>query len=106
MSWFLVVLAGLFEVVWVLAMKLSQGFTRPGFSLLTLVALVASIGLLGFACRQLPLGVAYSLWVGIGVLGSLLASSYWLGESLNWLQWFWVALILLGVMGLKISTPG
>jgi len=105
MPWLLVVAAGLFEVVWVLAMKLSEGFARPGFSLLTLVALVASIGLLGLACRTLPLGVAYCLWVGIGVLGSLLVSHWWLGESLSGLQWFCIALILLGVLGLKLFTP-
>lgn len=72
MSWWIVLCAGLFEVAWVVGLKYSAGFTRPWASLATLLALLVSLWLLSLALRHLPLGTAYAVWVGIGVLGSAL----------------------------------
>ena len=72
MSWWIVPCAGLFEVAWAVGLKYSAGFTRPWPSLATLLALLVSLWLLSLALRHLPLGTAYAVWVGIGVLGSAL----------------------------------
>jgi len=103
LSWIWLVLAGLCEVVWVVALGRSEGFTRPGASALTVAALIASVGLLGVAMREIPLGVAYVVWVGIGVAGTAVLSVVWLGEE--WSAWRLgaIALVVLGVAGLKAS---
>ena len=72
MAWVLLFAAGLLEIVWAYAMKLSQGFTRPGATVVTLIAMIASFGLLSVAMRTLPLGTAYTVWTGIGAVGAFL----------------------------------
>ncbi|EPL8291375.1 TPA: multidrug efflux SMR transporter [Enterobacter hormaechei] len=73
MAWLMLTAAGLLEVVWAYAMKLSDGFTRPLYSIVTLVGMIASFALLSAAMRSLPLGTAYTIWTGIGAVGSFVA---------------------------------
>ncbi|MBP8262676.1 DMT family transporter [Pseudomonas fluvialis] len=103
MSWWIVLCAGLFEVAWAVGLKYSAGFTRPWPSLATLLALLVSLWLLSLALRHLPLGTAYAVWVGIGVLGSALLGVLLFGETLTPLRLFSLGLIIAGVVGLKMA---
>ncbi|SDJ93103.1 quaternary ammonium compound-resistance protein SugE [Pseudomonas delhiensis] len=103
MSWFILFLAGLFEVAWAVGLKYTEGFTRPWPSVLTALAMAASIGLLGLAMKQLPLGTAYAIWTGIGALGTVTLGILLFGESVAPLRLLSIALILCGLVGLKLS---
>ena len=103
MSWGIVLCAGLLEVAWAVGLKYSAGFTRPWPSLATLLALLVSLWLLSLALRHLPLGTAYAVWVGIGVLGSALLGVLLFGETLTPLRLFSLGLIIAGVVGLKMA---
>jgi quaternary ammonium compound-resistance protein SugE len=103
MSWWIVLCAGLFEVAWAVGLKYSAGFTRPWPSLATLLALLVSLWLLSLALRHLPLGTAYVVWVGIGVVGSALLGVLLFGETLTPLRLFSLGLIIAGVVGLKMA---
>lgn len=104
MAWVLLVLAGILEVGWALGLKYSEGFTRLWPSLLTAVALVASMVLLGLALRSLPVGTAYAVWTGIGAVGTAILGILLLGESGNPLRLASIGLILAGIAGLKLSS--
>ena len=103
MAWFLLILAGLLEVVWAFGMKASAGFTRPGWSAVTLVAMAASVGLLALAMRSLPLGTAYAIWTGIGTVGTVVAGMMIYGEPANALRLGCITLIVAGIVGLKLA---
>jgi quaternary ammonium compound-resistance protein SugE len=105
MPWIALVVAGLFEIVWAAAMKQSHGFTRLWPSVLTLAAMLASFGLLAYAMRSLPLGTAYMIWTGIGALGAFLVGIIALGESASPARLLAAALILGGLVMMKLSTP-
>ena len=104
MQWFILVLAGLLEVVWAVGLKYTEGFTRLTPSIITGVAMVASVLLLGLAMRTLPLGTAYAIWVGIGAAGTVIAGIFLFDEPTTLLRLGSVALIGLGVIGLKLAT--
>lgn len=104
MQWFILVLAGLLEVVWAVGLKYTEGFTRLMPSIITGVAMVASVLLLGLAMRTLPLGTAYAIWVGIGAAGTVIAGIFLFDEPTTLLRLGSVALIGLGVIGLKLAT--
>ncbi|MBP0446288.1 quaternary ammonium compound efflux SMR transporter SugE [Roseomonas sp. SSH11] len=104
MAWILLVFAGLLEVVWAFGMKASHGFTRLGWSAITLAAMVASVGLLALAMRSLPLGTAYAIWTGIGALGAFIVGIVVLGEAATPMRLASAALILAGLVGLKLSA--
>jgi len=103
MAWLLLVLAGLFEIGWAIGLKYTDGFTRPWPSLGTVVAMVVSLGLLGLAMKTLPIGTAYAVWVGIGTVGTVVLGILLLGEPAHLARLLSVALILAGVIGLKLS---
>lgn len=103
MSWFILFLAGLFEVAWAVGLKYTEGFTRPWPSVLTALAMAASVGLLGLAMKHLPLGTAYAIWTGIGALGTVTLGILLFGESVAPLRLLSIALILCGLVGLKLS---
>lgn len=105
MSWFLLVVAGLLEVGWSLGLKLSQGFTRPLASILTGAAIVASMVLLGIAARDLPIGTAYAVWVGIGAAGAAIGGMLLFGEPATPGRLFFLATLVLSIVGLKLTTP-
>lgn len=105
MAWLYLVIAGLLEVVWAYAMKLSDGFTRPIPSVVTLVAMVASFGLLSYAMRTLPLGTAYTIWTGIGAVGAFALGIAVLGEQASLVRIAAAALIVGGLVLMKVSSP-
>jgi quaternary ammonium compound-resistance protein SugE len=104
MAWTYLVLAGLLEIVWAVAMKQSQGFSRLWPSVLTLVAMVVSFWLLSLSMRTLPLGTAYAIWTGIGALGSFVVGIVALGEPAGALRLVAAALILAGLGLMKLAT--
>ncbi len=105
MNWFLLVLAGLLEAGWAIGLKLSEGFTRPLASVLTALAIVASMVLLGIAVPTLPIGTAYAVWVGIGSLGAAILGIVLLGEAATPGRLFFLALLLVAIVGLKLTAP-
>ncbi len=102
MAWIILIAAGLLEIVWAVGLKYTQGFTRLAPSLSTIAAMVASMGLLGLAVRTLPIGTAYAVWTGIGTVGTVLVGIAVLGESASPVRLFCVALIVSGIVGLKL----
>ncbi|HEY1044616.1 MAG TPA: quaternary ammonium compound efflux SMR transporter SugE [Telluria sp.] len=106
MSWLILLVAGLLEVVWAVGLKYTEGFTRLVPSAITLVAMAASVLLLGIAMRHLPLGTAYAVWTGIGTVGTAIVGMFLLGEPAGALRIACIGLIVLGIVGLKLVTPG
>lgn len=104
MQWLLLILAGLLEIGWAIGLKYTEGFTRLWPSVFTLSAMLASIGLLGLAMKTLPVGTAYAVWMGIGAAGTVIFGIYLFDESTSVLRLASVGLILLGVLGLKLSA--
>jgi quaternary ammonium compound-resistance protein SugE len=104
MSWFLLVVAGLLEIVWALGLKYTHGFTRLTPSLLTIFAMMLSLWFLGLASKTLPIGTAYAVWVGIGVIGSALGGMFFLGESASAVRLLWLGLLALSIVGLKATA--
>lgn len=105
-AWVLLGLAGLAEIGWVIALKYSEGFTKPLASAVTVVSLAVSMLLLGWAVKTLPIGTGYAVWTGIGVAGAAIAGLFLFGESANPARLLCILLIIAGVAGLKFSTPG
>jgi quaternary ammonium compound-resistance protein SugE len=105
MSWVILFFAGLMEVAWAIGLKQSAGFTRLWPSVFTLVTMSCSVALLGLALRHLPLGTAYAVWTGIGIVGTAIAGMIVLGEPAGALRLASIALIVAGIIGLKILTP-
>lgn len=105
MAWLLLFLAGLLEIAWAVGLKYSEGFSRPLPSVLTVLAMIASMVLLGLAVRSLPLGTAYAIWTGIGAVGAVLLGIMLFGESASAARLACVALIVTGIVGLKLLTP-
>lgn len=106
MAWFLLFLAGLFEVGWAIGLKYTEGFTRPIPSALTLAAMVASVVLLGIAMKSLPVGTAYAVWVGVGAVGTAILGIVLFAEPATAGRLISLALIVAGIVGLKLATPG
>jgi quaternary ammonium compound-resistance protein SugE len=105
-AWVLLGLAGLAEIGWVVGLKYSEGFTRLWWSSFTVVSLLVSMVLLGLAVKTLPIGTAYAVWTGIGAVGAAAAGLMLFGESANAVRLVCIGLIVIGVAGLKFSTPG
>ena len=103
MAWILLFVAGLLEVLWAFTMKLSQGFTRPGASVVTLLAMVASFALLSVSMRTLPLGTAYTVWTGIGAVGAFIVGIVVLGEPMTVARVVAAVLIVAGLVLMKVS---
>lgn len=104
MSWLILVIAGLLEVVWAVGLKYTHGFSRLTPSVITIVAMVASMALLSWAMKTLPVGTAYAIWTGIGAVGAAVTGIVLLGESASPARIVSLALIVCGIIGLKISA--
>jgi len=102
-AWVWIVLAGILETVWALGLKYSEGFTKLWPSVFTIVAMVSSFILLSTAMKSLPVGTAYAVWVGIGVLGTAVFAVILLGEPVNLQRIGGIALILAGIIALKLA---
>ena len=105
MSWIILVLAGLFEIGWAIGLKYTEGFTRLWPSLATIAAMAVSLGLLGLAMKALPVGTAYAVWVGVGAVGTAILGIFLLGEPANPGRLLSLALIVAGIVGLKLASP-
>ncbi|MEM7916871.1 quaternary ammonium compound efflux SMR transporter SugE [Morganella morganii] len=105
MPWILVITAGLFEVVWAFTMKQSEGFTKVGPSVITIIAMLISFGLLAMAMRALPLGTAYTIWTGIGAIGAFIVGIVVLGEPANMMRIIAGVLIISGLVMMKLASP-
>ncbi len=106
MSWILLFLAGVLEIVWAIGLKYTEGFTRPAPTALTLAAMAASFYLLSLALRTLPLGTAYAVWVGIGAIGTALAGVLLFDEPMSTLKAISLVLVVAGIAGLKLASSG
>ncbi|MGN8276939.1 quaternary ammonium compound efflux SMR transporter SugE [Pseudomonas sp. SMN5] len=104
MSWIILFFAGLFEVGWAVGLKYTDGFSRPLPTALTIAAMGISLGLLGLAMKELPLGTAYAVWTGVGAVGTVIAGIILFGESTALVRLVSVALIVTGLIGLKVSA--
>lgn len=105
MAWAILFIAGLFEVGWAVGLKFTDGFTRPVPIVLTGVSFVVSIGLLGWAIKSLPLGTAYAVWTGIGAVGTAIVGILVFKEPATAARLACLALIVSGILGLKLFTP-
>ncbi|MDT1063852.1 multidrug efflux SMR transporter [Paracoccus sp. CPCC 101403] len=105
MAWIYLGIAGILEVVWAFAMKLSDGFTKPVASVVTIVGSIISFWFLSLAMKSLPLGTAYVIWTGIGAVGSFILGILVLGEGADPLRVLAAALIIAGLLLLKFATP-
>lgn len=104
MDWINLIIAGLFEVVWASTLAYTDGFTKPVLSLITIASLVASFILLAQALKTLPVGTGYAVWTGIGVVGTAIVGSVFLGESRDLPRFICISLILLGIIGLRFTS--
>lgn len=104
MNWIWLCIAGILEIFWAVGMKYSHGFTRLVPSLLTVAAMLASLGCLALAMRTLPLGTAYAVWTGIGTVGTVIVGMIFFGESTAILRILCLLLIVSGIVGLKLLS--
>ncbi|PZN98269.1 MAG: QacE family quaternary ammonium compound efflux SMR transporter [Alphaproteobacteria bacterium] len=103
MAWIYLFIAGLLEIVWAFSMKQSEGFTKLGPSLVTLVAMVASFGLLSVSMKSLPLGTAYTIWTGIGAVGAFVVGIVWLNEGVHPMRVAAAGLIVAGLVLMRLA---
>lgn len=101
LAWLVLAIAGLFEVGWAIGLKYADGFTRPLASIFTVIAILISMALLGLAAKTLPIGTAYAVWTGIGAIGTAIFGILLFGDSANVIRLGCLALIVLGIVGLK-----
>jgi quaternary ammonium compound-resistance protein SugE len=104
MAWIILVLAGATEVGWAVGLKYTDGFTKVGPSIFTVVSMIASVVLLGIAVKSIPLGTAYAVWTGIGTVGAVIAGMMLFGESASLIRLACIGLIVAGIAGLKLSA--
>ena len=104
MSWIYLFIAGIFEIVWAVALKSSHGFTNWFYGAVTVVGMAASVYFLAVAMRSIPLGTAYAIWTGIGCIGAFIAGILLFGESFTVSRTLFASLIAIGIIGLKFSA--
>lgn len=104
MAWIYLFLAGLLEVVWAVGLKYSENFTKIFPTIITLVGMLLSIIFLNFSLKTIPLGTAYAVWTGIGIMGTIIFGVVCFGETVSIMKAIFFLLILIGIMGLKILT--
>jgi quaternary ammonium compound-resistance protein SugE len=102
MAWIYLFFAGIFEIGWAIGLKYTAGFTRLTPTLLTVASMIVSLGLLGLALKTLPVGTAYAIWTGIGTVGTALLGIWLLGEPATAARLACIALIVSGIVGLKL----
>lgn len=105
MQWIFLLIAGLFEVVWAVGLKMSENFSKLVPSAVTVVGLIASMYFLSLSLKELPIGTAYAIWTGIGTAGTLIFSIVWFREAITLPQVLCVLMIIGGVVGLKVLSP-
>lgn len=106
MSWIILVIAGLFEIVWVVSLKYSEGFTKLIPAIITIAGMLASFGCLSYVLKTIPVGNAYAIWTGIGAVGITTVGIIWFDEVADLKRIGCIGLIVLGVVGLKVLGSG
>ena len=104
MKWILLVIAGILEICWAVGLKYSQGFTKLGPSILTILGMIASFYFLSLALKSLPLGTAYAIWTGIGTVGTVILGIILFKEPVDLLRLIFIGFIVIGIMGLKMVS--
>jgi quaternary ammonium compound-resistance protein SugE len=104
MAWFILFVAGIFEIAWAVGLKYSEGLSKFWPSVFTIVCLVISMGMLAFAVRSLPVGTAYAVWTGIGAVGTVILGMVLFNEPKDLARIFFIGMILAGIIGLKFFT--
>jgi quaternary ammonium compound-resistance protein SugE len=104
MAWFILFIAGIFEVAWAIGLKYSAGFSKVGPSIFTIVCMLISFGLLSYALKTLPVGTGYAVWTGIGAVGTAILGIFLFQEPRDFTRVFFILLIIIGIAGLKIFT--
>lgn len=106
MAWLVLLVAGICEIGWAVGLKYTEGFTRLVPSVLTAGAMIVSLVLLGIALKTLPVGTGYAIWTGIGAVGTAILGIVLFGESMEPMRLASIGLIVAGIVGLKLATPG
>jgi quaternary ammonium compound-resistance protein SugE len=104
MYWFILIIAGIFEISWAVGLKYSQGFTKLWPSIFTIITMVLSMLLLAFAVKGIPLGTAYAIWTGIGAIGTAILGIILFNESSEFIRLFFIFIIVVGIAGLKVYS--
>lgn len=104
MPWVYLMIAGIFEMVWAISLKYTEGFSRLYPSIVTIVGMCISFYFLSLALKTLPIGTAYAIWTGIGALGTVVVGMLFFGESRDWIRIFFLLLIVGGIVGLKVTA--
>lgn len=104
MKWILLLIAGIFEIGWAVGLKISDGFTRPIASILTIIGMIASYYFLALALKNIPLGTAYAIWTGIGVVGTVIFGIFLFDEPATIMKFVCIFMILFGIAGLKLLS--
>ena len=106
MNWIILLVAGLFETAWAVGLKYSDGFSKPLPSVITIAAMAVSIYLLSLAVKDLPIGTAYAVWTGIGAVGTVIAGIFLFKEPVDLLRILFIAMIIGGILGLRLTYRG
>jgi len=106
MAWLILFVAGICEIGWAVGLKYTEGFSRLVPSVLTAGAMIVSLVLLGIALKTLPVGTGYAVWTGIGAVGTAILGIILFGESMGPMRLASIGLIVAGIVGLKLATPG
>lgn len=101
MNWFILFIAGLFEIAWAIGLKYSEGFSKPLASVFTIVTMIISMALLSYSVKTLPVGTAYAVWTGIGAVGTAILGIFLFNESREFMRIFFIFLIIAGIVGLR-----
>jgi quaternary ammonium compound-resistance protein SugE len=104
MQWFVLFIAGLFEVAWAIGLKYTDGFSKLWPSVFTIICMIISMGLLAYSVKHLPVGTAYAIWTGIGAVGTAVLGMILFNESKELVRIFFIFLIIVGIVGLKIFS--
>lgn len=104
MAWFILIIAGLFEIVWAVGLKYSDGFSKTVPSVFTVISMIISMVLLGFSVKWLPVGTAYAVWTGIGTIGTVILGILLFNEPKDLIRLFFIFCILTGIVGLKLTS--
>lgn len=104
MTWIYLIFAGILEVVWATSMKLSENFSRLGYSMVTILGMVLSFVFLARALKDLPMSLAYPIWTGIGAIGTVVVGIVFLKDQLSPLAYFFLILVVIGIIGLKMTS--
>ena len=104
MGWYILFIAGLFEIAWAIGLKYSAGFTKLWPSIFTIASMILSMGLLSFSVKTLPVGTAYAVWTGIGAVGTAILGIYLFNESHEIARLIFIFLIVIGIVGLKVYS--